>query len=279
MSSTKLLQLQKIIAAQRVGAETMSKRQEESLTQQLLKALVERVELAKGDKGDKPIAGIDFPIPKDGEDGYTPKKGVDYFDGEDGYTPKKGVDYFDGKDGEDADMSIVQPIAEKEAESAIKDHKKEFDHKLIHDSKILGKLELNEESLFEGAILQVKGNKLVAIELPDASRKINELRNWTASQGVSNVRSFTVTANTELDAMGIYVIDASAGNITITVPSAAGRENHWFELIRIDSSENTVTLTPTGSETMSGMTTYQMSQWTDIKIFAYNGNYLIRQAT
>lgn len=31
-----------------------------------------------------------------GEDGYTPKKGVDYFDG---YTPIKGVDYFDGKDG------------------------------------------------------------------------------------------------------------------------------------------------------------------------------------
>ena len=46
-----------------------------------------------------------------GKDGYTPIKGVDYFDGErgadgkqgekgaDGYTPIKGVDYFDGKDG------------------------------------------------------------------------------------------------------------------------------------------------------------------------------------
>lgn len=31
-----------------------------------------------------------------GKNGYTPKKGVDYFNG---YTPKKGVDYFDGKDG------------------------------------------------------------------------------------------------------------------------------------------------------------------------------------
>ena len=52
---------------------------------------------------------------KDGADGYTPVKGVDYFDGKDGedgkngidgkdgadgYTPVKGVDYFDGKDGE-----------------------------------------------------------------------------------------------------------------------------------------------------------------------------------
>ena len=34
-----------------------------------------------------------------GDPGYTPQKGVDYFDGEDGYTPVKGKDYFDGKDG------------------------------------------------------------------------------------------------------------------------------------------------------------------------------------
>ena len=39
---------------------------------------------------------------QDGKDGYTPIKGVDYFDGSngvDGYTPVKGIDYFDGKDG------------------------------------------------------------------------------------------------------------------------------------------------------------------------------------
>lgn len=33
-----------------------------------------------------------------GANGYTPKKGVDYFDGANGYTPQKGVDYFDGED-------------------------------------------------------------------------------------------------------------------------------------------------------------------------------------
>lgn len=49
----------------------------------------------------------------DGKDGYTPIKGVDYFDGlpgadgrpgepgKDGYTPVKGVDYFDGLPGKD----------------------------------------------------------------------------------------------------------------------------------------------------------------------------------
>lgn len=48
--------------------------------------------------------GTTSAVIKNGKDGYTPKKGVDYFDGKDGkdgYTPKKGVDYFDGKDGKD----------------------------------------------------------------------------------------------------------------------------------------------------------------------------------
>ena len=52
----------------------------------------------KGEDGYTPQKGVDY---FDGKDGYTPVKGVDYFDGEDGYTPQKGVDYFDGKDGED----------------------------------------------------------------------------------------------------------------------------------------------------------------------------------
>lgn len=63
---------------------------------------------AKGEKGDKGEQGIQG---EKGADGYTPIKGVDYFDGlqgekgekgdkgEDGYTPIKGIDYFDGEQG------------------------------------------------------------------------------------------------------------------------------------------------------------------------------------
>jgi len=53
---------------------------------------------------------------QDGNDGYTPVKGVDYFDGQDGkdgsdgqdgYTPVKGVDYFDGEKGDKGDQGDV----------------------------------------------------------------------------------------------------------------------------------------------------------------------------
>lgn len=51
-----------------------------------------------GEPGYTPIKGVDY---FDGEDGYTPIKGKDYFDGEPGYTPVKGRDYFDGENGKD----------------------------------------------------------------------------------------------------------------------------------------------------------------------------------
>ena len=67
----------------------------------------------RGKDGYTPVKGVDYFDGKDGvngrdgQDGYTPVKGVDYFDGrngvdgKDGYTPIKGVDYFDGKNGND----------------------------------------------------------------------------------------------------------------------------------------------------------------------------------
>lgn len=58
----------------------------------------------KGEDGYTPVKGVDYFDGEDGQDGYTPVKGVDYFDGangQDGYTPIKGVDYFDGEDGQD----------------------------------------------------------------------------------------------------------------------------------------------------------------------------------
>ena len=59
--------------------------------------------------------GINGKDGRDGVDGYTPIKGIDYFDGTDGkdgadgYTPIKGIDYFDGKDGKDGKPGPAGP--------------------------------------------------------------------------------------------------------------------------------------------------------------------------
>lgn len=57
------------------------------------------VDYFDGKDGYTPVKGVDY---TDGKDGYTPVKGKDYFDGEDGYTPVKDKDYFDGEDGKSA---------------------------------------------------------------------------------------------------------------------------------------------------------------------------------
>lgn len=89
----------------------------------LKEELEKRLEFSKGDPGPKPVAGVDYTIPKDGytpvkgvdyfdgENGYTPVKGKDYFDGAPGYTPVKGKDYFDGKPGKDAEPVNTATIA------------------------------------------------------------------------------------------------------------------------------------------------------------------------
>ena len=61
-------------------------------------------QLSKGEKGDKPIAGVDYPIPRDGKD-VDEKKVIKEVlrqipKPKDGYTPVKGKDYFDGKDAD-----------------------------------------------------------------------------------------------------------------------------------------------------------------------------------
>lgn len=215
-----------------------------------------------------------------GPEGPQGEQGIQGFQGPRG---PRGIMGFEGKQGPKGDRGDPGPKGEKGdpadyeemvacAESAVEDHERRYDHKLLHDPKMLGKLELDEASVAEGQIFQVRGGKIVCIELP----KQQVVYQGIQGSGMSTVRSFTVTESTTMDAMGIYVVDATAGDITITIPTASGRENHWYEVIRIDATANVVTLLPTGLETMSGMTDYVLQQWTNVKLFAYQGNYLLR---
>ena len=261
------------------------RKKEDNLMEQFILALqsigkVTSLAGPQGKEGKTPVRGEDYFTVQDIQlflSEATPKKNKDYFDGDpgkdgkDGYSPVKNVDYFDGIDGKDgiANMGVVTA----EIKDATKKHTKEFEHTLIHDPKTLGELELDISKLEDGQLFQRQGKKIVGVDLPKIVQQQVHLG------GNTTLRSISVTTSRELDEQGIYVIDASAGNLTITVPSAAGRENYFYELIRIDATANTVTIVPTGSETMSGMTDYVMQQWTNLKLFAYQNNYLLRGAS
>ena len=71
-----------------------AKKAVEDLPEKVEEYIDSHKEELKGEPGYTPQKGIDY---FDGEPGYTPLKGLDYFDG---YTPIKGIDYFDGEPGE-----------------------------------------------------------------------------------------------------------------------------------------------------------------------------------
>lgn len=106
----------------------------------------------KGDKGDpgySPVKGVDYfdgEKGDPGEPGYTPVKGVDYFDGEKGdpgepgvpgYTPIKNVDYFDGAKGDKGDKgdSYVLTAEDKTEIAAIVPIVKVAEHPTFVGSK------------------------------------------------------------------------------------------------------------------------------------------------
>ncbi len=274
--------LQKYFDDQQQGA---TRAQEESVAARLAAALEKLGSVTsftgpQGPIGPKPIKGKDYFTEAEALmflRAATPVKGRDYDDGRDGHDGVDGADGIDGQDGKDGIDGIanLQEVTE-EVNEKVKKHEKNYDHKKIHDSKIVAGLEVDISQIAEGQVFQRKGNKIVGVDLP---KLIQQHVPYFAGHGTSTLRSIPVTASRELDEQGIYIVDATAGNIAITVPSAAGRENYFYELIRIDATANTVTITPTGSETMSGMTDYVMQQWTDVKLFAYQSNYLLRGAS
>jgi hypothetical protein len=80
--------------AEVVAQDSLDKAKKE-LTEEIMSALIEiQQQTIKGDKG------------RDGKNGYTPKKNLDYFDGKD------GVDGKDGKNGKDAIVDYAPIIKE-----------------------------------------------------------------------------------------------------------------------------------------------------------------------
>jgi len=96
----------------------------------------------RGDPGKTPVAGVDYPIPKDGEMGPVGPAGKD------------------GKDGKDGKVNKEEVIAFSKEPTRI--HEKDYDHSLIHSPFLLGTKTVDESAFGIGKFLTVgKDGKLV----------------------------------------------------------------------------------------------------------------------
>lgn len=79
---------------------------------------------------------------------------------------------------------------------------------------------------------------------------VQSIRRMAAANSSVLSGSQTLTA----DQAGLVLASAAAGNATVTLPSAgaAGGRPLRFQLVRTDSSANTLTIAPSGSDTIEG---------------------------
>lgn len=90
----------------------------------------------------------------------------------------------------------------------------------------------------------------------------------------TNTRTSSLTlTNTTVP---VNSIDASSGNITITLPTAVGNNGLTFTLKRIDNSGNSVSVAASSGQTIDGASSYPLTvQWQKITVISNNVNWLI----
>lgn len=173
-----------------------------------------------------------------GDDGYTPKKGVDYFtdkeiqavkkeatpvkgkdynDGEPGYTPKKGVDYFDGLDADEgAIISKVLAMLPKNEKIEL-DSAEALREKL---ESLTGKDRLRFEAI-DGL-----DNALKALE-----KKIKKSAGTTIFGGASQMTVTEEDGSPELQTTVLRFSDGTVtanadGSVSIATTGGAGGQNN-----------------------------------------------------
>ncbi len=112
-----------------------------------------------GEMGPKPIAGKDYPIPKDGKNSTVP-----------------------GPPGKDADLSEAKLIAEVVSKQSTKDHEKKYDHALI-DPFLVGTKKISEAGMEDGQVITYdeKGDRLIYTTIKQIASKVSRL----AGRGLS----------------------------------------------------------------------------------------------
>lgn len=114
-------------------------------------------------------------------------------------------------------------------------------------------------------------------------RTVKEVgRNYTSDIDIPSASidytTTTITANATLsDISGLVTVlcDCTSGNITISLPTAVGNQAA-FNIKKIDSSTNTVTIDPDSSETIDGAATVTIYDDDDfVQVQSDNSNWVI----
>ena len=191
--------------------------------------LLAQITQLKGDDGYTPKKGIDYftaaeidsiikHIRSQVPDGYTPVKGKDYRDGIDGYTPVKGKDYRDGVDGF-TPVRGVDYYTKKDKEDLLREV-------LSQIPKPKPLLALTEKGVQQQIDAAFASRKIKLGDIEDVNKLVDFLKlGGFRGGGLTNITGY-ISAGTNVTITGTgtasdpYVINSSGGG---TVSSVFGR--------------------------------------------------------
>lgn len=148
---------------------------------------------------------VDTNVVAEGKDGYTPVKGVDYFDGKDGKTPVKGVDYKDGDPGytpvkgTDYYTDAEKTAFVDEVKDAVQPSVSQLNNQIVNQGKAIETKLTQPESVAVGKYFRVaavdeNGHAVLeAVDLPIATNNAYGLAMANPTYGIGQ------------NAVGLYV--------------------------------------------------------------------------
>lgn len=199
-----------------------------------------------------------------------------------------------GQKGDPANPAEMFDIAKTQVDLHVKQH----DHSLLHDAARLGSLLVDETDLAEGKIVQVRNNKLVYVPLPAPAQQNPYYqyggRGFQLPDQEGNSGKFLTTngsdpswasvaaERTVVSKSGDYtaqegeiiLVDASGGDVTITLPSPTGITSP-IDIKKIDSSTNQVIIDGDGAN-IDGASTREIDcQYVSISVVTNATNWFI----
>ena len=125
--------------------------------------------------------------------------------------------------------------------------------------------------------------KWLASICPSNVALTNKSNTWAAEQILtkSERHAYTsISTNTTLDAtQNVVDVDATSASVAITLPTAVGINGREYVVRKLDSSANTVTITPNGSETVNGSSDIVLDEQYESTIIYSDGANWIQLAT
>jgi len=95
-------------------------------------------------------------------------------------------------------------------------------------------------------------------------------------RSTGRVNRVAAADTTLLDSDLALLVDASVGNVVVTLPTAVGRMKQDYNIIRIDNTGNTVSIVTTGSETIGIDTDAELFAQESLVLMSNNTNWYVR---